>query len=102
MRGQLFRRQSRAPMTQDRIIRYTTIVDLSVHAREVGPTSLTARNAPQSRLVLASHLVATGAVQESGQLRWQSLRTGRVRCQLADLSGTGQGRTVIARKVEKA
>jgi hypothetical protein len=41
------------------------------------------------RLMLASHLIATAAAQEPGQLRWQNLRTGRSRCQLADLFGTG-------------
>jgi hypothetical protein len=45
---------------------------------------------PAVRSLLASHLIATAAAQESGQLRWQNLRTGRARCQLADLFGTGQ------------
>ncbi len=40
--------------------------------------------------MLASHLIATAAAQEPGQLRWQNLRTGRARCQRADLFGTGQ------------
>src|SRR5689334_16670762 len=42
------------------------------------------------QLMLASHLIATAAAQEPGQLRWQNLRTGRARCQWADLFGTGQ------------
>jgi hypothetical protein len=73
---------------QDRMIRFTTIVDLPFHASKVGPDEPNGREYPTVRL-LASHLIATAIAQESGQLRWQNLRTGRARWQLADLSGTG-------------
>jgi hypothetical protein len=49
---------------QDRIIRLPTIVDLPVHAREVGPIGLTGGECATVRLVLASHLIATVAAQE--------------------------------------
>jgi hypothetical protein len=45
--------------------------------------------------MLASHLIATAAAQEPGQFRWQNLRTGRARCQQADLFGTGQRRPTL-------
>ena len=39
--------------------------------------------------MLAGHLIAAATAQEPGQFRWQNLRTGRARCQPADLFGTG-------------